>query len=176
MPRWVNRRPRIAPGSSAGHGVAQLPGRDTEHFRHGHAGQDVEHRVASVESGLKEAFASHLESHAAGRAFQRQGAHIGVLREAEGDDWSGMPVSEPGDPPIVGIQHRGPVRRQRLDQLALGRRHAVQRIEVLHMGVADVGDYPDSRACNPRQETDFAGVVHANFQDGRPQRRPADAE
>ena len=48
-------------------------------------------------------------------------------------------------PRVVGVEHRHPVRRQRLDQLALGRRDRVDRAELADVRDADVDHHADPR-------------------------------
>jgi hypothetical protein len=66
---------------------------------------------------------------------------------------------------IVGIEH-GDARIgiQRFDQLALGERHAIDRIEGFHVRVSHVGDHADIRLGDGRQRADLARVIHAHFE------------
>ena len=94
-------------------------------------------------------------------AFRRLPVQHGAAR----DDTAKL-----GDARIVGVQHGHAVRRQSLDQLALGRGDAVDRIEELDMRVADVGHHADLRARRSRPARESRPRDSCRFRSPRPAR------
>ncbi len=85
---------------------------------------------------------------------------------SEGQDGARMDSGEGADALVVEIEDGRAVRGQALDEFALCERDAVNGVEVLDMGRADVGNDPEIRSGDRSESADFAGMVHADLYDG----------
>ena len=65
--------------------------------------------------------------------------------------------------PVVGVDHGGAARRQRLEDLALGARDRLFRVEEFEVREPGVGDERDVRLREPAEVADLARVVHAHL-------------
>ena len=67
-------------------------------------------------------------------------------------------------PFVVGVEHGGPRRGQRLHELALGDRHAVDPTDPFGVRVTDGGDHPDVGSGDVAQPGDLAEPAHPHLQ------------
>ena len=95
------------------------------------------------------------------------GAHLGAgLGLAVADDAQApgcRPVPDGPDQRVVLVDHRDPVRRQRLDQLLFGLDDPLHRLEPLQVLRADRGQDADARLDQVAEEADVAGHVVAKL-------------
>ncbi len=100
----------------------------------------------------------------------------------EGHDARGGARRHRGDERVVGVQHRDPVRGQRLDQLALGLRDRADRAELAQVRAPDVEHHPDPRRRDRGEPRDVPGAAGGELQHEvagagvGAQRRPGQAE
>ena len=95
------------------------------------------------------------------------GAHVGAVGESVAQGAGGRPVVHPRDDRVVLVEDRRAVRRQRLEQLALGLLDRLERPDPRQVDRLHGGDDPDRRPGHRRQLGDLATDVHAHLEDGR---------
>ncbi len=91
------------------------------------------------------------------------GADLGAWAEAELEHHRRGAPGHRRHQRVVGVEHGGAVRRQGLDQLALGRGDGGLGAEHAEVGDADVEHDPDLGARQPRQRGDVAGGAGAHL-------------
>ena len=119
--------------------------------------------MAAGQRAVENASAPTRKRDAVRRIFDILGAHVGFGRLAV-KNRAARVSRKRRDARIVGVQHGGAVRRQRLDQLALGRGDAFDRIEKFDVRVADVGHHADVRLGDRGQLANLARVIHSDFE------------
>src|ERR1019366_2437250 len=143
---------------------AQNFGRDPEDVGDGDGGQQV-HDGMTAGHGAFKIHAESAEARAGDALLHVFGPDIGGFGETEGHGAAEVDLAEAGDAQIVGIEDGDAVGRQSFDQFPLGGGDALDGIEELHVGVADVGDYPDVGFGDGGELADFSGMVHADLDD-----------
>ena len=123
-------------------------------MRHGDSGQQIHDGVTAGHRAFK-IHAESSETRPGGAVFHIFGADIRPLGEAECHRAARVDFAEAGDARIVGIEHGDAVGRQPFDQFAFGGGNALDGVEELDVGVADVGDYPDVGFCDGGERAGF---------------------
>ena len=163
---------RISPAHADGMQTADRLGErrqlESERPRRGQPRKDVVNVVAPGERGFEPA-ALYAETNPAGAQIDDiVGADIGRPLDAERDRAARVRRAEGGNPFVVRVERRRAAGVERFDQLPFRRGHAGDRIEVAHVGRADVGHDADVGLRNLGQAANFSGVVHAQFEHGDP--------
>ena len=122
------------------------------------------------------AHAVHGENRVIGADFRILRANIGLSREPVSHAAAAVTSRKLHNALVVRIQNGHALRRQPLNQLALGGGHAVDRIEIFHMRIADVRDHTMLRFRNGDKLANFARMIHAHFEHGNLRPRPATAK
>ncbi len=110
------------------------------------------------------------------------GPHVGAGGEAERHDAAARAFLEQPEVAIVGVQDRGAVSRQLVQQLGFRFGRAIHGLEELEMIGADVRDEPQCGPSDLAQARGLAHVVDAHLDDGRfvpdvqPEQRIRDAD
>ena len=93
--------------------------------------------------------------------FEVGAAHVGVLGRAEARDGRGGVAGHGHHRGVVDVQQRMPIRRQRLDELALGARDGVEGPGALEVYRPDVEHDARARVRPRAEQRDLARGVHA---------------
>ena len=130
-----------------GQGVADVvrPDQPQRHLRRALRGDQPEPRAARCER-------------------QVFGAHGRLRRPADGHDAGPRPRRHGGDGRVVGVEHRHPVGRQCLHQLALRLGDRLRRAELAQVRTPDVEHHPDPRLRDVAQRGDVAASASGELQ------------
>ena len=88
---------------------------------------------------------------------------VSVVALTEGHNRPRMHIAKTAHPRVIGIQHRGAIGRERLDQLAFRQCNLVRRREELDMRLTHVRHNTNGRRGNSPQRREFTAMVHTHL-------------